>query len=100
MSKEKEHLVVKASGLGICLFILFFGILAGDIVLSNEDMEFFPKSVILLTASVCAGISFRLLLKRTLRTLLQHHNSKASILWHSAFFMVQLLHLHMTTGKT
>ena len=58
MSKEKEHLVVKASGLGICLFILFFGILAGDIVLSNEDMEFFPKSVILLTASVCAGISF------------------------------------------
>lgn len=64
MSKEKEHLVVKASGLGICLFILFFGILAGDIVLSNEDMEFFPKSVILLTASVCAGISFRLLLKR------------------------------------
>ena len=36
----------------------------------------------------------------TLRSLLQHHSSKASILWHSAFFMVQLSHLYMTTGKT
>ena len=30
----------------------------------------------------------------------QHHNSKASILWHSAFFIVQLSHPYMTTGKT
>ena len=36
----------------------------------------------------------------TLKSLLQHHSSKASILWHSAFFMVQLSHPHMTTGKT
>ena len=36
----------------------------------------------------------------TLKSLLQHHNSKASVLWHSAFFMVQLSHLYMTTGKT
>ena len=36
----------------------------------------------------------------TLKRLLQHHNSKASFLWHSAFFMVQLSHLYMTTGKT
>ena len=35
-----------------------------------------------------------------LGSLLQHHNSKASILWHSAFFIVQLLHPYMTTGKT
>ena len=35
----------------------------------------------------------------TLKSLLQHHSSKASILWHSAFFMVQLLHPHITTGK-
>ena len=34
----------------------------------------------------------------TLKSLL--HSSKASILWHSAFFMVQLTHLYMTTGKT
>ena len=36
----------------------------------------------------------------TLKSLLQHHNSKASILQCSAFFMVQLSHLYMTTGKT
>ena len=36
----------------------------------------------------------------TLKSLLQHHSSKASILWHSALFMVQLSHLYMTTGKT
>ena len=34
-----------------------------------------------------------------LKSLLQHHNSKTSILWHSAFFMVQLSHPYMTTGK-
>ena len=51
-------------------------------------------------------ISFRidwlnlLAVQGTLKSLLRHHNSKASILWHSAFFMVQLSHLYMTTGKT
>ena len=38
--------------------------------------------------------------QRTLKSLLQHHNSKASILQHPAFFKVQLSHLYMTTGKT
>ena len=36
----------------------------------------------------------------TLKRLLQHHSSKASILWCSAFFVVQLSHPYMTTGKT
>ena len=36
----------------------------------------------------------------TLKSLLQHHSSKASILWRSAFFRVQLSHPYMTTGKT
>ena len=36
----------------------------------------------------------------TLKSLLQHHSSKASILQHSAFFTVQLSHAYMTTGKT
>ena len=35
-----------------------------------------------------------------LNSLLQYHSSKASILWHSAFFIVQLSHPYMTTGKT
>ena len=51
-------------------------------------------------------ISFRmdwldlLAVQGTLKRLLQHHSSKASVLWCSAFFLVQLLHLYMTTGKT
>ena len=51
-------------------------------------------------------ISFRmdwldlLSVQRTLKSFLQHHSSKASILRHSAFFTVQLSHLYMTTGKT
>ena len=39
-------------------------------------------------------------IQRTLKSLLQHHSSEASILWHSAFFMVQLSRPYMTTGKT
>ena len=41
-----------------------------------------------------------LAVQETLKSLLQHHSSKASILWHSAFFIVQLSHPYMTTGKT
>ena len=51
-------------------------------------------------------ISFRmdwldlLVVQRTLKSLLQHYSSKASILQHSAFFIIQLSHPYMTTGKT
>ena len=38
--------------------------------------------------------------QESLKSLLQHQNSKASILWHSAFFIVQLSNPYMTTGKT
>ena len=41
-----------------------------------------------------------LVVQGTLKSLLQHHSSKASILLHSAFFTVQLSHPYMTTGKT
>ena len=41
-----------------------------------------------------------LAVQRTLKSLLQHHSSKASILWCSAFFTVHLSHPYMTTGKT
>ena len=51
-------------------------------------------------------ISFRidwldlLAVQGTLKSFLQHHSRKASILWHSAFFIVQLSHPYMTSGKT
>ena len=59
-----------------------------------------------LTNEYSGLISFRidwldlLVVQRTLKSLLKHHSSKASVLWHSAFFMVQLSDLYMTTGKT
>ena len=52
------------------------------------------------------SISFRmdwfdlLAVQWTLKSLLQYHSSKSSVLWHSAFFLVQLLHPYMATGKT
>ena len=51
-------------------------------------------------------ISFRidwfdlLAVQGTIKSLLQHHSSKVSVLWHLAFFIVQLWHPYMTTGKT
>ena len=59
------------------------------------------------TSSEYSGwISFRIVwfellaVQGTLKNLLQHHNLKASIIWHSAFFTVQLSHPYMITGKT
>ena len=52
------------------------------------------------------GLIFRmnwldlLAVQGTLKSLLQHHSSKASIFWHSAFFTLQLSHPYLTTGKT
>ena len=43
---------------------------------------------------------FNLAVQGVLKSLLQHHSSKASILWNSALFIVQLSHPYMTTGKT
>ena len=58
---------------------------------SNEYSEFISFRVKWFDLLAVQGI---------LKNLLWHHNSKASILCHSAFFMVQLSHLYMTTGKT
>ena len=82
-------------------------------VFSNESTlhmrwpKYWSFSFSISPSNECSGlISFRigwfdlLAVQGTLKSLLQHHNSKASILWHSAFFMVQLSHPYMTTGKT
>ena len=61
---------------------------------------------ICLSSEYSGLISFRmdwldlLVVQGTLKSLLHHHSSKASLLWRSAFFMVQLSHPYMTTGKT
>ena len=82
-------------------------------VFSNESVlrirwpKYWSSSFSISTSSEYSGlISFRmdwfdlLAVQGTLKSLLQHHSSKASILQHSAFFIVQHSHLYMTTGKT
>ena len=82
-------------------------------VFSNESslcmrwLNYWSLSFSIIPSKEIPGlISFRmdwlglLAVQGTLKSLLQHHTSKASILWCSAFFTVQLSHLYMTTGKT
>ena len=82
-------------------------------VFSNESVlrirwpEYWSFSFSISPSNEYSGlISFRmdwvgvLAVQRTLRSLLQHHSSKASILQCSAFFIVQVSHPYMTTGKT
>ena len=70
-------------------------------------MEYWSFSFSISPSNEYSGlISFRidwfdlLAVQGTLKSLLQHHSSKPSIFWHSVFFMVQLSHPYMTTGKT
>ena len=75
------------------LFVLCgqsIGVLASG-SLSNEYSRFIPFRIDWLDLLAVQGI---------LNSLLQHHNLKTSILWCSVFFMVQLSHLYITTGKT
>ena len=94
-----------------CPLLLLPSILSNITVFSNEYALRigWPKywSFSISSSSEYSGlISFRidwldlLAVQETLKNLLQHDSSKASILRHSVFFMVQLAHLYMTTGKT
>ena len=74
---------------------------------SHEVAKVLDFSFSIISSKEIQGlISFRmywldlLAVQGTLKSLLQHHSSKASVLWFSAFFTVQLKHQHMTTGKT
>ena len=82
-------------------------------VFSNESvlrirwLKYWRFSFSISSANEYSGlISFRidwfdvLAVQGTLKSLFQHHSSKASVLWCSAFFMVRLSHPYMTTGKT
>ena len=67
------------------------GVSASASVLPMNIQGWFPLGLTGLISVLSKGFS---------KTLLQHHNSKASILQHSAFFMVQLSHVYVSTGKT
>ena len=108
------ELVMPCSYLILCCPLLLLSPTPPSIrVFSNESAlsimwgKYWSFSFSISPSSEHSGlISFRmdwldlLAVQGTLKSLLQHHSSKASILWHSAFFTVQLSHPYMTTGKT
>ena len=104
---QPSHLIL------CCPLLILPSVFPGIRVFSNESARHirWPKywsfSFNMSPSNEYSGlISFRmdwldlLAVQGTLKSLLQHHNSKASILQHSAFFIVQLSHAYMTTRKT
>ena len=107
------ELVMPSNQLILCCPILLPSIFPGIRVFSIESVfhirwpKFWSFSFGISLSNEYSGlISFRidwldlLAVQGTLKSLLQHHSSKASILWLSAFFIVQLSHLCITIGKT
>ena len=108
------ELVIPSNHLILCHPLLLLSSIFPSIkVFANESVlcirwpKYWSFSVSISPFSEYSGlISFRmdwldlLAVQGTLTSLLQHHSSKASILWRSAFFIVQLSHSYMTTGKT
>ena len=106
-------LVMPSNHLILCLLLLLPSVFPSFKVFSNESLlrirwpNYWSFSFSISPSNEYSGlISFMidwldfLAVQRTLKSLLQHHSSKASMLWHSAFFIVQLSHPYMTTGKT
>ena len=104
--RASSHLILK------CPLLLLPSIFPSIRVFSNEPIlhirwpRYWSFSFSISPSSEYSGlISFSidwfdlLAVQGTLKSLLQHHSSKASILWHSAFFMVQLSHPYLITGK-
>ena len=81
-------------------------VFSNELTLHRRWPEYWSFSFSIIPSKEIPGLIFRmdwldpLAVHGTLKSLLQHHSSKASILRHSAFFTVQLSHLYMTTGKT
>ena len=106
------ELVMPSSRLILCHPLLLPPILPSVRVFSDESTlrmrwpKYSSSSFNISSSSEYPGLIYRmywldlLAVQGTLKSLHQHHSSKASILWCSAFFTVQLSHPYMTTGKT
>ena len=104
--------IMPSNHLILCRFLLPPSIFPSIRIFSNESIlhirwpKYWSFSFSTNLSNEYSGlISFRmdwfdlLAVQGTLKSLLQHHSSKASIIWRSAFFMVQLSHPYLTTGK-
>ena len=102
-----NHLIFCCSLLPLPSIFPSIRVFARESALCIRWPKYWTFSFIIRICSEYSGlISFRmdsldlLAVQGTLKSLLQHHSSKASVLCHSAFFIVQLSHPYMTTGKT
>ena len=102
-----HHLILCRSLLLPSSIFPSIGVFSDELVLHIRWPKYWSFSFSINPSNEYSGlISFRmgwldlLAVQGTLKSLLQHHSSKASILWCSAFFIVQLSHLYMTPGKT
>ena len=84
-----------------------FWVISNELALHIRWPKYWSFSFSISPSNKYSGLTFfridwfdLIIVQGTLKSLLQHHSSKASILQHSAFFMVQLSHPHLTTGKT
>ena len=102
-----NHLILCCPLLLLPSIFLSIKVFSSESILHIRWPEYWSFSFIISHSNKYSGlISFRmdwldlLAVQGTLKGLLQHHSSKVSILWGSAFFIVQLSHPYMTTGKT
>ena len=102
-----NHLVLCCSFLLLPSLFLSIKILSSESALHIRWPKYWSFSFSISPPNEYSGlISFRidwfglLAVQGTLKSLLQHHSSKASILWYLAFFMIQLSHPYLTTRKT
>ena len=82
-------------------------VFSSELAVHIRWLKYWSFSFSIISSNEYSGLnSFRidwfdlLAVQETLKSLLQHHSLKASVLWHSAFFMVQLSHPYLTIGKT
>ena len=105
--KPSNHLILYCPLLLLPLIILRIRVFFNESALHIRWPKYYSLSFSISLSNKYSGlISFRiewldlLAVQGTLKSLVQQHSSKASILWHSAFFTVQCSHPYMTTGKT
>ena len=105
--KPSNHLILCRPLLLLPSVFPSIRVFSNELVLCIMWSKYWSFSLSIRPSNEYSGlISFRidwfdlLAVQETLKSLLQHHSSKASILWRSAFFMVELSHPCMTTGKT
>ena len=99
--------VMPSNHLLLCHPLLLPSIFPGIRDFSNESAKYWSFSFSISSSNEYFGLIFFWIdwfdvfaVQGTLKSLFQHHHSKTSIIWHLPFFMVQLSHPYMTTGKT